>query len=42
MREMPDREAHNGESTGNIRAFRDLNANPLPALVLMTSSSEFP
>jgi hypothetical protein len=42
MREMPDREANNVEATGNIRAFRDLDAKPLPSFVLMTSPSEFP
>jgi len=39
---MPAIEAQNVASTQRSRAFRDLDAKPLPALVLMTSSSEFP
>jgi len=39
---MPDRKAHNGDSTATGRAHRDLDENPLPAPVVMTSSSEFP
>jgi hypothetical protein len=39
---MLDVEAKSDESTRPRRAFRDLGANPLPSLVLMTSSSEFP
>jgi hypothetical protein len=39
---MPDVEAENDESTRKSRALRDLDANLLPSLVLMTSSSDLP
>jgi hypothetical protein len=39
---MPKIEAQSVESTRRNRAFRDLGSNPLPLLVLMTSSSELP
>jgi len=39
---MPGLEANNVESTRQSRAFRNLDAKPLPSLILMTSSSELP
>jgi len=39
---MPDLEAHTAALPAANRAFDDLHANPVPTLVLMTSSSEFP
>jgi hypothetical protein len=39
---MPKIEAQSVESTRRNRAFGDLIANPLPLVVLMTSSSELP
>jgi hypothetical protein len=39
---MTDIEGKNVESTTKSCAFRNLIAKPLPSLILMTSSSEFP
>jgi hypothetical protein len=41
-REKPDIDAQEVESTKKGRVFRDLDLNPPPAIVLMTSSSELP
>jgi hypothetical protein len=37
-----DIEAQSVESTRKSCVFRDLDTNPLPSVVLMTSSSELP